>query len=382
LPDSPADSSEPLAKDPFEPTLSPEHQRLVLDIEHPPATLAALGWGEPFASAFAPFSSTAASVGRVARVDRSVLTVLTERGEVRAPVAAELSHDRDPFRAPTVGDWVVLQEGTVTHVLGRRSAIVRGSAGSPDKPQVLAANVDRVFVVCSLEGRFRARRLERLLVLAWQSGAAPVAVLTKADLASDVAGAVAAASRLIGSGDVVAVSSLSGAGLDNLKGFLGPGVTVALLGPSGAGKSTLANSLGLGTLELQTGEIRDDGKGRHTTTARELVRLPGGAMLIDTPGLRALALADVDQAITDAFAEVEELAAACRFSDCRHISEPGCAIKEAIETGRLDPDRYASFENLRREQRQLATRVDPRERAEARKRYKALAKTARQLPKR
>ena len=319
--------------------------------------------------------------GRVARVDRGALTVLTEGGELRCLVAPQLAHEADPLKAPTVGDWVVLEGGVVVEVLPRRSTIVRGGAGG-DAPQVLAANVDRVFVVCSLEGRFRARRLERLLVLAWQSGASPVAVLTKADVAEDVAGAVEAAERLIGGGDVVAVSSLTGAGLEAVSSFLEPGSTVALLGPSGAGKSTLANRLGLGTIELATGEIRDDGKGRHTTTARELVRLPGGALLIDTPGLRALALWDADEAIGEAFGEIEELVAACRFSDCGHRSEPGCAIREAIDTGQLDGERYASFEKLRREQRRLDARVDPRQRAEERKRFKAFAKLQRHPPKR
>jgi ribosome biogenesis GTPase len=169
--------------------------------------------------------------------------------------------------------------------------------------------------------------------------------------------------------------------MDEVCGFLEPGVTVALLGPSGAGKSTLANRLGLGTLQLATGEVRGDGKGRHTTTARELVCLPGGAMLIDTPGLRALALFEAEDAISIAFSEVEELAAGCRFADCAHESEPGCAIKQAIAEGTLDRQRFASFDKLRREQRHLAARVDPRERAEARKRYKALGKLARQSQK-
>ena len=275
----------------------------------------------------------------------------------------------------------MLQDGLITGVLPRHSAIVRGGAGSPETPQVLAANVDKVFVVCSLEGRFRARRLERLLVLAWQSGAAPVAVLTKADIAEDLTGAVEAAERLIGAGDVVAVSSLTGAGIDTVCGFLEPCATVVLLGPSGAGKSTLANRLGCGAVDLATGAVRSDGKGRHTTAARELVRLPGGALLIDTPGLRALALFDADQAIGNAFGEVEELAAACRFSDCGHRSEPGCAIKEAIAAGTLDIERYTSFETLRREQRHLAARVDPHQRAAERKRYKALGKLTRNLEK-
>ncbi len=347
-----------------------------------PVTLAELGWGPPYAAAFAAHAHSGAVAGRVTRVDRDSLTVLTELGEARAIVAPHIAHERDPLRLPTVGDWVVIEGGTVVDVLVRRSLIARGAAGGVDKPQVLAANVDKVFVVSSLEGRFRPRRLERLLVLAWQSGAAPVAVLTKSDIAEDVAGAVAQARRLIGSGDVVALSSLSGEGMGDLTAHLSPGVTVALLGPSGAGKSTLANSLGHGCLHLATGEVREDGKGRHTTTARELVRLPSGAMLIDTPGLRSLALFDVDDAIGAAFEEVEELATNCRFSDCRHASEPGCAVRQAIATGDLDAERYASFEKLRREQRHLAARVDPRQRAEERKRFKALNKAARQSEKR
>ena len=189
--------------------------------------------------------------GRVARVDRGSLTVLTKAGELRVLVAAQLAHDRDPLNAPTVGDWVVLQDGLLTEVLPRRSAIVRGGAGSPETPQVLAVNVDKVFVVCSLEDRFRARRLERLLVLAWQSGAAPVAVLTKADIVEDVAGAIAATKRLIGAGDVVAVSSISGLGMDAVRALLEPRATVVLIGPSGAGKSTLANRLGRGAVTLR-----------------------------------------------------------------------------------------------------------------------------------
>jgi len=343
--------------------------------------LAELGWGPPFAAAFDGRDRQDGVAGRVVPVDKGALSVLTAAGEQRALVAPQIAHDRDPTRAPTVGDWVVLEAGSVVEVLPRRSAIVRGSAGGGDKPQVLAANVDKVFVVCSLEGRFRPRRLERLLVLAWQSGASPVAVLTKVDIAEDVEDALRAARRLIGSGDVVAVSSLTGAGMDGVLAHLVPGATVALLGPSGAGKSTLANNLGCGTLDLATAQVRDDGKGRHTTTARELVRLPGGAMIIDTPGLRSLALWDVDDAIGDAFSEIEELAAACRFSDCRHASEPGCAVTQAIAAGSLDLERYASFAKLRGEQRHLAARVDLRARAEERKRFKALNKLARQASK-
>lgn len=336
-----------------------------------------LGWGPPFDAAFAARGHQGEMAGRVARVDKGALNVLIGTGEQRALVAPHLAHENDPLKAPTVGDWVVLKGGSVVAVLPRKSAIVRGGAGSADVPQVLAANVDKVFVVCSLEGRFRARRLERLLVIAWQSGAAPVAVLTKADIAKDLAGSIAAAERLIGGGDVVAISSVTGVGMDVIGSFLEPGATVVLLGPSGAGKSTLANRLGHGAIDLATGELRNDGKGRHTTTSRELVRLPSGALLIDTPGLRALALWDADEAIGDAFAEIEELAAQCRFSDCVHRTEPGCAVKEAISTGVLDTGRYASFELLRREQRQLAARLDPRVLAEEHKRDRTLGKFSR-----
>jgi len=318
------------------------------------AALVDLGWAPFFAAAFEDQVLEGAIPGRIARVDRGAMTVLTESGEVRAGVTAQIAHDPDPLGAPTVGDWVVLHAGSVVKVLPRRSAIVRSSAAGDDKPQVLAANVD---------------------------GAAPVAVLTKADIAGDLRAAVGAAERLIGSGDVVAISSLTGAGMDEVEGFLEPGATVVLLGPSGAGKSTLANRLGRGRFALATGEVRDDGKGRHTTTARELVCLPGGALLIDTPGLRALALWDADEAIGEAFAEIEELAAACRFSDCTHRSEPGCAVKAAITAGSLEVERYVSFEKLRREQRHLAARVDPHERAEERKRNKALGKLSRQSQK-
>ena len=298
-------------------------------------------------------------------------------------MSRRLSRDQgDPLLIPTVGDWVVVEDGSVTVLLERHSAIVRASAGNGDKPQVLAANVDKVFVVTSLEGRFRPRRLERLLVLAWQSGAAPVVVLTKADVAEDLSGGRAAAEVLVGSGAVHAVSSLSGAGLDELRGHLTPGSTVALLGPSGAGKSTLANALGLGTLELATGSLRGDGKGRHTTTARELVTLPGGAMLIDTPGLRSLGLWEADGAIANAFGEVEDLASQCRFSDCAHRSEPGCAIRLAIAEGALEADRYESFEKLRREQHHLSARGDPIARAKERRFFKAIAKANRSAPKR
>jgi ribosome small subunit-dependent GTPase A len=343
----------------------------------PYSSLADLGWRPHLEQAWQARQDDRLVPGRVARVDRIAVTVLTLGAARRATVAAHLLHDPDPLSSPTVGDWVLLADDEVVEVLDRQSAIIRATAASDSVPQVLAANVDKVFIVCSLVDQFRSRRLERLLVLAWQSGAAPVVVLTKSDVAEDADDARREVERLVGDVEVLVVSAITGEGLAALVAQLEPGNTVALLGSSGAGKSTLINWLGQGAVDLATGEVRVDGRGRHTTTARELVRLPGGALLIDTPGLRSLALWDAEASIGDAFAEIEVLAGECRFSNCAHHGEPGCAIAAAVADGRLEADRLAGYERLRREQRELEARVDPRVRAEERAKWKALQRQGR-----
>jgi ribosome biogenesis GTPase / thiamine phosphate phosphatase len=263
-------------------------------------------------------------------------------------------------------------------VLERRSAFTRMSNNGQTVAQVVAANIDIVFIVAPLVGRARPRLLQRCLALAWQSGAQPVVLLTKSDLATDVDARLAAARACAVGVDVHAVSAATGEGLGTVASYASEGRTVAMIGPSGAGKSTLTNALGANN--LATGEVRDDGKGRHTTTARELVVLPNGGIAIDTPGLRGLALWEAEDGITAAFSDVIELAADCRFADCAHHGEPGCAVGRAIDEGDLDAARFADYEKLRREQHWLELRRDGRARAQERAKAKVFYKEVRKLP--
>jgi ribosome biogenesis GTPase len=309
------------------------------------------------------------------RVDRSAYDVLTPSGPLRAPA---LPPPADPRDTPTVGDWLALAPVglDVVEVLPRTSLLVRGTAKGTSRDQPLAANVDAVLICLGLSGDLPLRRLERLLTLAWESGATPVVVLTKADLCGDVGAAVAQV-RLHAPGcDVVAVSAATG----DLAG-LAPYVssTLVLLGASGAGKSTLVNALA-GSDVMEVKEIRDvDGKGRHTTTHRELIVLPSGGIVIDTPGLRGVAMAAVgEEGLSRAFSDVEELASACRFADCVHVTEPGCAVLASVEAGDLGQDRLDAWRKLQRELAFQARRTDARLRAEELRKWKAIAKSQRQ----
>jgi ribosome biogenesis GTPase len=321
--------------------------------------------------------------GRVSRVDRGALSVLTAHGAERVRMSGRLFQPDDtgePIGTPAVGDWVALDGSTAIAVLSRRSAFARMSNAGPTVAQVVAANIDTVFVVAPLVGRTRPRLLQRCLALAWESGATPVVLLTKSDLATDVDERVLAAQAEAVGADVHAVSAVTGSGLDQLGRYLVTGQTIAMIGSSGAGKSTLTNALGADTLALATGAVRDDGKGRHTTTARELVVLPSGAVAIDTPGLRGLALWDADEGIATAFADITELAADCRFADCAHRGEPGCAVGRAIEQGDLDAGRLADYAKLLREQRWLEVKRDSRARAQEHARAKVFYKQVRRQP--
>lgn len=317
-----------------------------------------LGW-DPFFEV--PFRESAAPgfvPARVARVDRGQVVALTAEGPVRAASAGH---------AVCTGDWVALRPGDppeVAVLLPRRTAVVRASASRTSEGQTLAANIDTVAIVVSLATALDPGRVERTAALAWDSGALPVLVLTKADSVDDERGAELAglAAELAPGVEVLATSSVTGAGLDRLRAVLTG--SVVLLGPSGAGKSTLGNAL-LGTEVLGTGRVRSgDGKGRHTTVQRELVPLPGGGVLIDTPGLRAVGLHDADAGLHQVFAEIEELAEQCRFTDCAHADEPGCAVTAAIAEGALTERRLASYRKLQRENAWAAARTDARLRAE------------------
>jgi ribosome biogenesis GTPase / thiamine phosphate phosphatase len=326
-----------------------------------------LGWDDGFAAALEPHNNCIP--GRVSAQHRGEYDVLVERGELRAHVAGRLRHEASSgAELPAVGDWVALRDETIHAVLPRRTAFLRKVAWSQTEAQVLAANLDCVFVVTGLDDDFSVRRLERYLTLAWESGASPAVVLTKADLCDDPLARLLEAEQVALGVPAHVVSNVTGEGIDELAPYLAPAQTIALLGSSGVGKSTLANRL-LGGEVQATKELAGDGTGRHTTTARELLRLPGGALLVDTPGLREIQLWDADEGIQEAFADIDELAVDCRFNDCAHMREPGCAVQAAIDEGRLPRERLQSYRALQRELKRLAMKQDARMRSEERKKW-------------
>jgi ribosome biogenesis GTPase / thiamine phosphate phosphatase len=268
---------------------------------------------------------------------------------------------------PAVGDWVTLDGGFITEVLPRRTVFSRRAAGVETREQVLAANVEVAFVVAAAID-VNVRRIERYLTIAWQSGATPVVVITKADLV-DAFDEPAVAVR------VVLTSSVTGQGIEEIRAELHPRKTGVLLGPSGVGKSTLINQL-MGADVMRTREIHRSGEGRHMTSHRQLVHLPGGGMVIDTPGLREAQLWEGEDALSGVFEDIEALAMRCRFADCSHETEPGCAIKAAIEAGGLEAERFQSYRKLQRELRAVAAKSDARLRAEYRKKWKQIAVAA------
>ncbi len=282
-----------------------------------------------------------------------------------------------------MGDWVAVgQSGTIEGVLPRRSVFVRQAAGTGRETQIVAANVDVVFLVTSLNSELNLRRLERYLTLAWESGAAPVIILSKADRAVPSTTLLPEVEAVAAGVPVHVTSAMTGEGMDALRAHLLPHRTGALLGSSGVGKSTVINFL-LGYERQSTGKVREgDDKGRHTTTRRELVLLPGGGILIDTPGMRELQVADAGHGLLSAFDDVEALAAQCAFGDCTHGPEPGCAVKAAVQSGALPADRLESYHKLVRELRTRATWTDKRAAAEANKKVKVSHKALREQLKR
>ncbi|HXQ46709.1 MAG TPA: ribosome small subunit-dependent GTPase A [Caulobacteraceae bacterium] len=323
------------------------------------------GWSETLQHAFAPHAARGLEPGRVVVQQRGLYTTLTDHGELAAQLSGRLANDPASDSHPAVGDWVALaarpDEGaaTIHAVMPRRTVFVRRAANTAQTEQVVAANVDAAFLVASMNADFNARRLERYLAVAWQSGARPVVVLTKADLCDDPDGLFAEAEGVAIGAPVLAVSAVTGEGMAALAAQLEPGETGVLVGSSGVGKSTLVNALA-GEDLMATAEIReDDARGRHTTTHRELIRLPSGALILDTPGMRELGLLDADEGLDATFADIEALAGNCRFRDCAHGSEPGCAVREALQTGVLDPGRWKSFQKLRRELAMIDRRDDP-----------------------
>ncbi len=331
----------------------------------PKRSLESLGWTQPFKRAFDALAAGTLLPARVAAQYTHLYRVWTEEADLLASVAGRFRIDAETSADfPVVGDWVAVAarpaEGsaTIEAILPRRSRFVRKVAGDHLQEQVVAANVDTVFLVCGLDGDFNPRRIERALVLARESGASPVVILSKADVCAEVATRIAEVEGLAAGVPVHAVSCRSGAGLADFEHHLRPASTVALLGSSGVGKSTLINTL-LGEDRLKTQEVRrQDSRGRHTTSHRELFLLPSGALMIDTPGIRELQLWSEGAAVRDTFDEIAELAASCAFRDCRHQTEPGCAVVAAVGDGRLAEDRLLSYRKLQAEVDALERRRD------------------------
>lgn len=350
------------------------------------AQLAPYGLTERMVEAFDERIEPGQLAGRVVRVDRGLTHVGSTQGHLWAQPFLDGAglDDVEPDEAAivAVGDWVIVspRPGTEVHrleaILPRRSAIDRVKAFSKTR-QILVANMDTVFIVQAADN-FNPRRLERELALVWASGAEPVAVLNKIDLCADVPGAISRARFLAGEAEVLALNGISGEGVSRLREFAGPGATVAFIGASGVGKSTLSNRL-LGVESLATGAIREnDQRGRHATISRDLVPIPGGGVLIDTPGLRELGLTDDTAGIAQVFSDIEELAPECRFRDCRHGDEPGCAIRDALEEGELSEERLKSYRKLQREADRVEIRQDAGKWARHRNRKKAWARAHKQ----
>ena len=345
-----------------------------------------LGYTARWEALFAPHAPGGLVPARVVRSDRGSALVASSVGVARAkPSVRLLKAARGAADLPSVGDWVAmlaredLETPLIEAVLERTGAITRGDPGKSAETQVLAANVDTIFVVHPIAEEPNLRRLERELSLAWDSGAVPVVALTKADLSADPEAARAEVEGIAIGVEVLVMNALAGDGVSAILDRLPPRRTAALIGPSGAGKSTIINAL-LGEARQATREVRiGDGHGRHTTVARELVRLPGGGLLIDTPGLRALALTGSEDGIASVFPEIEALAEGCRYRDCMHGAEPGCAVRGAVEAGALGAERLASYHKLMRETQVVAAKTDARLRAEEERRWRTIHKAAREF---
>ncbi len=348
------------------------------------ANLDRYGWSAARALAFAPLGEQGLLPARVVAEHRGAFVLQADSGELRGEISSRLRKAaRGRADLPAVGDWAGIRvaegagKASIDAILARHGVVSRKSPGEPAAEQIVAVNVDRLLVVMGLDGNYNLRRLERALTLAHESGAQPVVVLTKADLVDDLPHRIAETQVAAGDAPIVAVSAREELGLESLAVHLVPRETVALLGSSGVGKSTLLNRL-CGEERQATGPVRAaDSKGRHTTSARQLVVLPTGALLIDTPGLREMQLWADEATVDRAFADVLERAADCRFRDCRHEQEPGCAVLAAVAGGTLDPEREASHRKIRRELRHLETQQDERARLEETRRTKAIHRSAR-----
>ena len=353
---------------------------------HPGITLASLGWDDYFATRFIEQAAAGHVPGRVMTQHKGAYAVLSESGRLDAAVTGKLRYEASGAAdLPVVGDWVALsvrpEEGaaTIHGVVERRTRFSRKVAGFESDEQVVAANIDVVFLTTSLNADLNPRRLERYLTMAYESGATPVVILTKADLCDDIAAALESVEQVAFGTPVHVVSAVTKEGFDELRSYLSGNRTVALLGSSGVGKSTLINELA-GEELLKVQEIReDDEKGRHTTTHRQMVVLPEGGIVVDTPGMRELQLWEASDGLTGSFQDIAEIAQACRFRDCTHAREPGCAVRAAVDAGSLKAERLASYNKLQRELMYLERKRDQRLASQETRKWKVQHKAMRRV---
>lgn len=341
------------------------------------------GWSASLAGEFEPQARAGHAPGRVILQQRDGYLVATDDGELRAKVSGRLRHEAKEIGLPAVGDWVALsvslsdRKAVIHAILPRRTAFVRRAADSMQRLQILAANVDVAFVVTSMNADLNLRRIQRYLAAAWESGARPVVVLTKSDLCEDPQEEAAQVAALGTDCPILMVSARQGLGLDAMLDQMKPGETGVLIGSSGVGKSTLVNAF-LNEDRMATQAIREsDDQGRHTTSHRQLVLLPGGGLLLDTPGIREVGLIDAEAGVSAVFEDIERLPQDCRFTDCTHTNEPGCAVQAALKSGALDPDRWAHFQQLTLELAEAEDKQARSAKAAERRRLGALQKVYR-----
>ena len=348
-----------------------------------------LGWNEFFASNFKLLRQEGLMVARVAIEHRNTYILYSEFGELLGEITGKFRHQAtQPEDFPAVGDWVVIsireseKTATIHSILPRNSKFSRQSIGSITEQQIVASNIDTVFLVSGLDGDFNPRRIERYLILAWESGANPVILLNKADLCQNIEDCLNQVEKIALGVPIITLSAANSQGLHALKPYLQPGKTVALLGSSGVGKSTITNQLKGETIQAVKAVRKGDDRGRHTTTHRELILLPNGSLIIDTPGMREIQIWASDTSLQSTFEDIETLAQECRFRNCQHGQEPGCRIQQALRSGELDESRFMSYQKLQKELDYLSQKQDQKVYLDTKKRWKKITKSMRNHHKR